>query len=32
MLEKYNRKPNTSCLVCNKAIYKRPSQIKIEKV
>jgi len=26
--EIYKRKPNTECVVCNKAIYKRPSQIK----
>ncbi len=28
MSEKYTRNPNTECLVCRKAIYKRPAQIK----
>jgi hypothetical protein len=26
--EKYKRKPNAKCSICNKLIYKRPSQIK----
>jgi hypothetical protein len=25
--EQYKRKPNTSCFICKKSIYKRPSQI-----
>jgi len=29
--EEYKRKPNTVCFVCNKQIYKRPSQIKQNK-
>lgn len=28
MTEKYIRKPNTRCLVCDKEIYRRPSEIK----
>ncbi len=28
MAERYKRKPNTKCSVCEKGIYKRPSQIK----
>lgn len=31
MSELYSRKPNTQCFVCHKDIYKRPSQIKINK-
>ena len=27
MIEQYKRKPNTSCLVCAKAIYRRPIEI-----
>lgn len=27
MTEQYKRKPNTKCLICEKAIYKRPSQV-----
>lgn len=27
MSEQYKRKPNTVCIICQKAIYKRPSQI-----
>jgi hypothetical protein len=29
--EKYQRKPNTRCFVCDKAIYKRPGEIKENK-
>jgi len=29
MTERYTRNPNTTCGMCNKAIYKRPSQIKL---
>ncbi len=29
MKEKYKRNPNTNCIICRKAIYKRPSQITI---
>ena len=25
--ERYKRKPNTSCFICNKSIYRRPSEI-----
>lgn len=32
MAEYYNRNPNTNCAVCNKPIYKRPSQINRGKV
>lgn len=28
MTEQYIRKPNTTCLLCNKQIYRRPSEIK----
>lgn len=28
MPENYKRNPNTVCVICQKAIYKRPSQIK----
>ncbi len=27
MAERYKRKPNSNCKMCDKAIYKRPSQI-----
>lgn len=27
MVEQHKRKPNTKCLMCEKLIYKRPSQI-----
>lgn len=29
LVDEYIRKPNTVCIVCGKAIYKRPSQIKL---
>ena len=29
--EQYKRKPNTQCKICNKDIYKRPSQIILNK-
>lgn len=28
MVEQYKRTPNTNCLICNKPIYKRPSEIR----
>jgi hypothetical protein len=28
MSKKVNRKPNTACLICNCAIYKRPAEIR----
>lgn len=31
MNKPYKRKPNTSCAVCGKLIYRRPSQIQINK-
>ena len=31
MVELYKRKPNTNCVVCGKAIYKRPVQIQRNK-
>jgi len=30
-VEQYKRNPNTFCIICNKAIYKKPSQIKKNK-
>ena len=30
-MEEYKRKPNTKCSVCNKAVYKRPAEIKRNK-
>ncbi len=30
-MELYKRKPNTKCLVCNKNIYKRPSEIEVQR-
>ncbi len=29
MTEQYKRKPNCKCKICNKEIYKRPSQIQL---
>ena len=31
MPEKYKRKPNASCAICNKSIYKRPFEIQKNK-
>lgn len=31
MPEKYKRNPNTKCVTCSKAIYKRPSEIQLNK-
>lgn len=31
MVEQYKRKPNTVCAICEKAIYRRPSVIKLNK-
>lgn len=28
-MEKYKRNPNTTCVICKKAIYKRPCEIKL---
>ncbi len=28
-MEEYTRKPNTQCAICKKAIYRRPSEIKM---
>lgn len=30
-MEEYERNPNINCIVCNKAIYRKPSQIKRNK-
>lgn len=31
MSDHYTRNPNTTCLVCKKAIYRRPGEIKVNK-
>lgn len=31
MIELYKRKPNTKCFICQKPVYKRPSEIKANK-
>lgn len=31
MSENYKRNPNTFCVICNKPIYKRPSQLQLNK-
>ena len=30
-MERYQRNPNTTCLICDKGIYRRPGEIKLNK-